>query len=410
MGSDLNIGKLINKTVIPPEYPKDKVADNPYDVKKAKPKAPINFAGRNSEGDHIRYTFNPDRGFLEVCNNEEKFCGVMEDTDKDGKFDIGTIYSLDESLRKDKIKSQEKPDENENDVETVAKSILVELQQQNKKYHPPKVNIKGKIGKFKQSYTMGDCGLLGSTLGLAFSSEGAKIIKDSIKKDKNGDVHMELKGINETFDVSPEEIVYARGRLSRGSDDMRAIELALEKEGIKSAKRRLKLSKMYAGMLDEDSIKQELKKTIEGYSPRGVFLRLTKGRVDGTLGYNWELKEDPDDPFQPPVWEHVDPSKDPSIAEEAKKERQKTQKFLDEKMRYPDKIALSASIIVDINRPNAHEVGVKKVDEKNVVYVNPWDTSKEIKVSREEFIRNYYSMTVCDLEPRRTKEEDNFAR
>lgn len=395
MGSDLTVKNSHNKTVSHPV--KQKSAKVAYDFTK-----PIYKLGRNDEGGHWEYVFRPDEGTLSVCSDTGTYCAVAKDTDKNGKFDTATITKFDEYS-----KSEEKLDENnpKYDVQTFARNSLMALLQQDKEYHPPKVDIKGKIGKFRQSYTMGDCGLLGSTLALSFPKEGAKIIKNSVSRDGD-DFRVRLQGIGEDFIISPEEIHYSRFRLSRGSDDMRLIELTLEKDTIDSAQYRLRQSKMYPGMFDENSIKQELKETIDGYSPRSVFLRLTKSRVDEADGHNWELKADVEDPFQPPVWEHVDFSNQ----EEVKQERQKTQKFLDEKMKHPDKIALYASIIVDKKIPFAHGVGVKKVDKKNVVYVNPWDSSKKIKVTREEFMNQHFDTVFCDLRTRRSKEEDNFAR
>lgn len=398
MGSDLRVKKSHNTTVSHPARKKNaKVA---FDFTK-----PIHKSGRNDEGGHWSYVFNPDEGTLGVCSDTGNYCITAKDTDKNGKFDTGTIYRFDEGKE-----SEEKLDENnpENDVETLARNSLTALLQQDKEYYPPKVDIKGKIGKFRQQAT-GDCDLLAGTLALSYTKPGAKIIKNSVSKDGDN-FRVKLQGIGEDFIISPEEIQASRFRLSAGSPDMRLIELTLEKDTIDSAQYRLRLSKSYPGMLDEDSIKKELKETIEGYSSIGVFLRLTKGRVDEANSYNWKLKDDPDDPFQPPLWEHVEPSKDSAVTQEAKAEKEKTRTILDGKMRYPDRFAATASIIVNKYGPYSHGVAIKRVDKKNVVYVNPWDSSKEIKVPRDEFMQNYNGIASCDLRTRRSKEEDAFAR
>lgn len=399
LGSDFRVKKSHNTTVSHPA--KQKGAKVAFDFTK-----PIHKSGRNDEGGHWSYIFNPDEGTLGVCSDTGNYCITAKDTDKNGKFDTGTIYRFDEGKE-----SEEKLDENnsENDVETLARNSLTALLQQDKEYHPPKVDIKGKIGKFRQQ-TTGDCGLLGSTLALAFTSEGKKIIKDSIKKDNNGDVLVELKGINEIYEVSPEEIHDAKWRLSNGSDDMRAVELAIEKQVVDSANNSLRLSKMYPGGFDEESIQKQLKEKINGIPRSFVFKLLTKGHVEEVYSHNWQLKEDPDDPFQPSTWVHVNPSEDTSIAEKAEAENEKTKKMLDDKMRNPNRFAMSISIVVSKYGPDAHAVAIKRVDKKNVVYVNPWDSSKEIKVPRDEFMQNYNGIASCDLRTRRSKEEDAFAR
>lgn len=400
MGSDLTVKNSHRKTVSRPV--KQKGAKVAFDFTK-----PISFSGKYNDGGDFTYNYNPD-GVLVVCNLEEKYCGVAKDTDKNGKFDITQTYSYNESTE-GSVKSFEMLDENnpENDVQTFAKKILADLQQQNKEYKPPKIDIKGKIGHFQQQGT-GDCGLLASTLALSFTFDGKKIIKDSIRKARNGDVHVKLKGINETYNVSLEEIDYWQGRLSKGNDDMRAIELALEKERIKSAKKRLELKKLYPDRVKdiEDYVNKELETTITGIHPAFVFSLLTKGRIDEACSYNWDVQGDAEDPFQPPVWKQRNPLTDSSIAEVAKANKEKTKNILDNKMKYPERFAVSTTIIPDIKAGGySHAVAIKRVDKKNVVYVNPWDSRTEVKKTRDEFMEDYNSIIVCDLKTHRKPTE-----
>lgn len=398
MGSDLTVKNSHNKTVSHPA--KQKGAKVAFDFTK-----PIHMSGRNSDGGNWSYVFSPDRGTLEVCSDTGNYCVVAKDTDKNGKFDTQTVTKFGEDSE---IKEELDESNSEYGVQTFARSVLVGLQQQNKEYQPPKVDIKGKIGKFRQQ-TTGDCDLLAGTLALSYTKGGAKLIKDSILRDQNGDVRVTLKGINKVHGVSPEEIHDEKRKLSTGSDDMRVLEIAFKKEELDSAYNCLRLNERHPGMFDVNDIQKRLEEPIKGYSSRGVFLRLTKGQVDEANSYNWKLKDDPDDPFQPPLWEHVDPSKDSSAAE-AKVENDKTRKILDGKMKYPDRFAVTTSIIVSKYGPYSHGVAIKRVDKKNVVYVDPHDSSKEIKVPREQFMNDYAGIRVCDLKTPRSKEEDNFAR
>lgn len=394
MGSDLRLKNSHNKIVSHPAKHKD--AKVSYDFTK-----PISFLGRYSEGGHFTYYYNPD-GVLAVCNVEENTCSIMEDTDNNGKFDTGTIFSIDESSKKYKITSQEKFDEKEHDVETVARNSLAGLQQQNKKSHLPKINIDGKIGHFSQ-YRTGDCGLLGGLLGLSFPLIGAKIIKKSISQDEKG-VHVKLEGIDESFDVLPEEII-DEDELSWGDHDVRAIELAIKKDTIKSLIHSLELSKMADNSLkiDVNELNEGLKDPLRGTSLRSIFLFFTKNHTEDIYSTNWKLEKYPN---KSPAWRKIDIEED----KKAKENRQKAQEILDNKMIHPDRFALAASIIISEDIPNPHGVGIKRVDKEHVIYVNPWDSSKEIKVTRKEFIENYFELASCDLKTRRSKEEDNFAR
>lgn len=87
--------------------------------------------------------------------------------------------------------------------------------------------VNGKIDKdFKQGPT-GDCWLLAAIKSISMKEKGQKALNDSIKIDKNGDVTVTLKGGHKSYKFTQKEIA-ARTDLSRGDMDVRAIEMAVD--------------------------------------------------------------------------------------------------------------------------------------------------------------------------------------
>ena len=90
--------------------------------------------------------------------------------------------------------------------------------------------INGNIDEFKQG-DKNDCWLLASIKAISEHPDGAKIIKDAIKQNPNGVVIVELKGVGISYPITKEEILAAKttGKYATGDDDVLAIELAFEK-------------------------------------------------------------------------------------------------------------------------------------------------------------------------------------
>jgi len=202
------------------------------------------------------------------------------------------------------------------------------------------VNLDGKIGDFQQNKNEQDCWLLAGLETLSNTKEGAEIIKDSIHKNDDGTINVTFKGVHETYTFTPKEINDAETRLSTGDDDVRAIELGVEqyrKEGI--------LNGSYKDISLDDP--------------------LNGGKLDETgfifTGQKPEM-----------VTENYD-------------------KYLDSIAQNPEKNGAEVGFKeYDFSNgimPN-HSYSIKSVDSKNVTVINPWDTSKEIVISREKFVSN----------------------
>ncbi len=96
--------------------------------------------------------------------------------------------------------------------------------------------VNGKIDNNIQQHNLGDCGLISSVFSMAQTEDGAKNIENSINiNNSNGEKSYDVtfKGINETYTISDSDIKNAQNnperQYSTGDDDMTLIELAVEK-------------------------------------------------------------------------------------------------------------------------------------------------------------------------------------
>lgn len=96
------------------------------------------------------------------------------------------------------------------------------------------VSINGEIENSEQG-ELGDCFFLAQINALANTEFGKTMIKNSIVDNNNGTFTVKLKGANEEYTISKQEILYAKtlksdgeSTYSKGDDDMVLLELAFE--------------------------------------------------------------------------------------------------------------------------------------------------------------------------------------
>ena len=217
------------------------------------------------------------------------------------------------------------------------------------KFNEKKPN--GKIdGNFGQGL-VGDCWLMSTIKGLANTPKGLKILNDSLRVDNDGNVFVTLKGANKTYKITKEEIETGKSKYSNGDADVRAIEIAVEKY--------MKESGIINGL---GSISNNFKDNLEGNSITLAFQILTG---DGGCNLFEKLFN-----FATGFW-FTDSQID---------------KFNDS-----NKVTLVASTFKSpIELPNgkllsSHAYLVTRSDVNNVYLVNPWDTSIEFAISRNQF-------------------------
>ena len=82
--------------------------------------------------------------------------------------------------------------------------------------------------EFNQGKNVKDCWLLSAVKSLSLNSKGLKMLNDLISKDENGNVTVQLKGVDKKYTISKEELEGAN-ELAQGDLDVRAIEIAIRR-------------------------------------------------------------------------------------------------------------------------------------------------------------------------------------
>lgn len=273
----------------------------------------------------------------------------------------------------------------------------------------PNVQINGKIEDFKQGKT-GDCWLLDGLKGLANTEEGARAIKDSIFQDQDGNVHVTFQGVNESYAFTPKEIIDARERLSTGDDDVRVIELAVEKHrkqlldrGIKYEDHVEQFNRELGSRVGYGTNESPLK---AGYASEIYFLLTSKDKFDYFEQAPIKREETlvhriNNFLFGPPQKPPTPKPKENNISMSNDNIRTDLNSYLTLIQQNPGQYACSVTFQED-NRIATHPIydhhayTVTSVDNAYVTIVNPKNSSRELKVTRNDFISNYRGMILFD--------------
>ena len=226
-------------------------------------------------------------------------------------------------------------------------------------------NIDERIGYSEQG-AMGDCWLLSSLNSLSYTDAGKEIIKNAIKKNDDGTYTVNFKGVNTKVNITSEEIDAAKtsGKYSTKDDDMLLFELGFESVIKKIENGEIKIDGEHPGLTIKPG--KHSKVALNGGNLEDAIFLLTGKDVKS------EFKE-------------------------AGSSTEEFDKILSSLMDNPDKYAAmigfsageSPLVLKDINGKEictleagvSHAFSVKSVDKDGVTIVNPWDSSKEYKIS-----------------------------
>lgn len=269
----------------------------------------------------------------------------------------------------------------------------------------PEIDTNGVIESFGQGNT-GDCYLLSSLMALASNKEGAKILKDNISKNSDGSVTITLPGamfadrelrkdgytsrITGTYTISKEEFYNARqsGKYSRGDDDVLLYELAFEKYRTQVLE-------------TKDANNTREKFDVGHYTGGGTYADPLNGGLEvdamfvlsANMGTEYSIGENkgvvvtdlPKAVSCKPASIELDHDKT---------SRREIDKYLKRFERDPERYALTAAFRSSATLGHAYHL--KKVSGNTVILVNPWDSDKEIAMSKSEFLSQAKSITVWD--------------
>lgn len=306
---------------------------------------------------------------------DETIC--WQDLDNNGKYDTKVIVSEKKQPRIFKL------DEKQNSVLQIQKQMRQKLDKESKqeyldeksRYKKFGIDINGKIDSFEQGDEAADCWLLAGLKGFSLSVSGQRTIKKAISQDAKGNVTVYLKGAKESYTFSPEEIIKAEKRLSKGDDDVRVIEMAIEQH-------RLKLIKGGNGVKIGTPSKPDLDKRIGSGS---LEIPLDYGNSD-EINFLLTGKKSK---YYHSSW--LTRLFDKGFSSDVKGCLSKIQNN-------QGKYVATTTFKTDKGRMTTeHEYTIAMVDNDYVMIVNPWDSLKYIKIKKEDFIDNYSQITLSDI-------------
>lgn len=327
------------------------------------------------ENRNRRYNLNDFNNILDIIKqNDDEYIEVYDTNfddviDKKDLQDVATKITTDDSIS----------------------DILEKFKKANKK-NDGEYDINGEIDDSKQG-KIGDCWLLSGLNSLSYSEEGREIIKNAIKDNDNGSYTVTFDGLGVSYTVTKEDLDNARksGNYSTGDDDVILMELAFQKLLEQIEKNEIMLPENCPDLTDDDTSDNAL----NGGWLRDVIFMLTGDSVEylnisnGQVTNSKNTMED--------FYDKIEKNPDDYCALVA---------FAGEKGHE------GAVTIKDINGNDVvltyddvgHAWSIKSIKGDYITMVNPWDSSIEVTVSKEEFEKYAYAIEYYEY-PKEGKEE-----
>lgn len=224
------------------------------------------------------------------------------------------------------------------------------------------------VNKAQQNMT-GDCWLIASIISIASNPQGKAILKQSIHREQNGNITVTLKGANKKYTFTPYQIA---SEINLCADlNVRVLEMALREN------RKSWLDKA-VDMFTTPEHNPDKDKLVGGFFTE-PFELLTGKKVERAVVYHTRSK-------------FVDNILNPITSAPMKK-------LLEQKQANPNRFILACGFLSANNKvEDQHAYSIKKVDKDYVTIVDPRHSSKEIKLSRKEFLSNVRDITSIDMQ------------
>lgn len=264
----------------------------------------------------------------------------------------------------------------------------------------------GKIGNFRQRKT-GDCYLLSSLVALSKTTVGAEILKNNIKKDKAGGYRITLPGA----------IMCKNDYMKNGKKCYITGEYHITKADIQRARKQY--DKYSSGDLDVllyelafEKYRKEVLKTNRANNQNSEYNMAGQYTGNGTMNDPLKAGQTQDATFiltghKSKVYsissENVAAINSEDIksinVQEEKISQRATRKILEKMAKEPKRYAMTFYLKLDSGKPEYgyHALSVTRVEGNRVYFVNPWNSKKEFSLTKDEFFRAAYNVTVTDF-------------
>lgn len=245
-------------------------------------------------------------------------------------------------------------------------------------------DINGEIEASKQGL-LNDCGTLSGINSLSFTEEGKRVIKNAISLDDKGNVVVYFKGVDKKYTITPEEM--KNSNASFGDDDVKALEIAVRKFRTDVLNSNIEIDEKLpdcAYSTGRASFPKEGENfngdPLEGGDGRQIMFLLT--------GKEPEM-------FSSRILNKA------AYTDKGKEYKKDFENYIKDFEKHPEKYAATASFKYYENENNIvamHEYAIKKIDKDNIILVNPWFSSEETVISREEFDKYFDMVNFCKIE------------
>lgn len=243
------------------------------------------------------------------------------------------------------------------------------------------IKVNEEIEDTKQG-NIGDCWLISGLVSLSYTEEGRKIIDDAITVNSDEEFTVTFNGINKSYTITAEEILNSRGReYSYGDDDVVLMELAVEKA----------LNDIKDGVVEVDKNTRDNligKQNEDNVLNGGYFSKLTYLLTGRPAEYRKNNEKKTFYKFLKTIGINTGENKDfTNILDKIEKNPEAGCST----MGFYNKNGEEKVIATDVNGNEViltygggHAWSIKSVEGDCVTLTNPWDSSIEVTLTKEE--------------------------